>query len=114
MIDGQTPHRAERFRPRHVIGTLVAVMLVLVTGWAAFELTLAGAIAGASQQAERRLVLFDRTLEAMIERFHYLPATIAQADESQEVLERADGISRSLRKHTNLFGRECNSRKGHA
>jgi len=90
IMTSQTPNRTERFRPRNVIGTLAAMALVLITGWAAFELALAGAITGASEQAERRLALFDRTLEAMIERFHYLPATIAQADESQEVLERPD------------------------
>ncbi len=63
-----------------------ALLCVLLVGWAAFELALAGAIGNAGQQADRRLALFDRTLEAMIERFHYLPSSIALAAETSAVL----------------------------
>jgi C4-dicarboxylate-specific signal transduction histidine kinase len=73
---------------RLVIAAIASALVIAAAGWAAFEIALAGAIAGASSDATRRLALFDRTLEAMIERFHYLPATIAQAEQSGVVLER--------------------------
>ena len=72
---------------RQLILAGAALAIVLLTGWAAFELALTGAIANAGQQADRRLSLFDRTLEAIIERFHYLPSSIALAAEARAVLE---------------------------
>ncbi|MDB5622169.1 MAG: sensor histidine kinase, partial [Devosia sp.] len=61
----------------------------------AFEFALAGAIDQSGQQAERRLALFDRTLEAIIERFHFLPATVALAPEARGILlEPADPAAR--------------------
>lgn len=78
---------AELMRPRQLLLASGGLVLVLGAGWGAFEITLAGAISGASAEASRRLDLFDRTLEAMIERFHYLPATIAQAEQSHDVVE---------------------------
>lgn len=80
------PPRRERFQRRQFILAGGAVALVLATGWTAFEVALSGAIANAGQQAERRLALFDRTLEAIIERFHYLPSSIALAPEIRSVL----------------------------
>ena len=71
---------------RKLILAGAALAIVLLTGWAAFELALTGAIANAGQQADRRLSLFDRTLEAIIERFHYLPSSIALAAEARAVL----------------------------
>ena len=65
----------------------VALAAIMLTGWAAFEIALSSAIANAGQQSERRLALFDRTLEAIIERFHYLPSSMALAAEARAVLE---------------------------
>ena len=74
---------------RQLILAGVAMAIVLLTGWAAFEIALTGAIANAGQQSDRRLSLFDRTLEAIIERFHYLPSSIALSAEARAVLESA-------------------------
>lgn len=63
-----------------------ALLAVVISGWVAFEVRLAGALGSAGEQAERRLVLFDRTLEAIIERFHYLPSSISLAAEVRAVL----------------------------
>lgn len=71
---------------RQLILAGVALAAIVLTGWAAFEIALAGAIGHAGQQSDRRLALFDRTLEAIIERFHYLPSSIALAEEARAVL----------------------------
>lgn len=71
---------------RHLVWGGAALLVMAAAGWAGFELAFASTIGNASEQAERRLALFDRTLEAIIERFHYLPATIAQAAEIHTVL----------------------------
>ncbi len=71
-----------------ITGTILALMII--TGWVAFELALGGAITQASQQADRRLALFDRTLAAIIDRFHYLPDSIAFAAEVRAVLDNPD------------------------
>ena len=55
-------------------------------GWGAYELALASALDQAGEQAKRRLALFDRTLEAIIERFHFLPSAIALAPEARGIL----------------------------
>lgn len=89
---------------------LSALAIILAVGWAAFELALAGAIAGAGQQADRRLALFDRTLEAIIERFHYLPASIALAAETRAVL--ADPADPELRETANGFLSKLNDTAG--
>lgn len=74
-------------RPRQLALIGGGLVLVLGAGWGTFELTLASAISSASVEASRRLDLFDRTLEAMIERFHYMPAAIAQAEQSNAVID---------------------------
>lgn len=74
-------------QPRRLLAAAMAVALVGLVSFAAFELSMRSSIADASQQAQRRLALFERTLEAMVERFHYLPATISQASEARAVLE---------------------------
>lgn len=61
--------------------------------WVAFELTLSAAVRDAEEQAQRRLALFDRTLEAIIERYHYLPVAISQARETRLVLENPDSTA---------------------
>lgn len=83
------PGLAGFVRPRHAAIAAVALVLTALAAWAAFELSLSGAMKDASLQAQRRLALFDRTLEAMIERFHYLPATISQSAEARRVLDNA-------------------------
>lgn len=95
---------------RQLILAGVALALVLAIGWAAFELALAGAIAGAGQQAERRLALFDRTLEAIIERFHYLPSSIALSPETTALL--ADPDDPGLREAANGFLSRLNDTAG--
>lgn len=80
------PSLAGLARPRHAAGVATALALIVLASWAAFELSLGAAMQEASLQAQRRLALFDRTLEAMVERFHYLPATISQAKEARDVL----------------------------
>ena len=61
--------------------------------WVAFELTLSAAVHGAGEQAQRRLTLFDRSLEAIIERYHYLPVAISQARESRAALEEPGNLA---------------------
>jgi len=80
------PHTPTR---RRALATGAAALFIAAAGWAAFELSLASAITASSTEAQRRLDLFDRTLEAMIERFHYLPSTIAQAAESRAILQQS-------------------------
>ena len=95
---------------RQLISAGVALALVLAIGWAAFEFALAGAIANAGQQADRRLALFDRTLEAIIERFHYLPSSIALAAEAHAIL--ADPENAELREAANGFLSKLNDTAG--
>lgn len=78
----------EGLKRRHLLWGAAALVVIVLAGWAGFELAFASSIANASMQADRRLALFDRTLEAIIERFHYLPATIAQASEAHAVLQQ--------------------------
>lgn len=75
---------------RHLLFAALGVAVVLVVGWVAFELSLTHAVRNAGEQAQRRLTLFDRTLEAIIERFHYLPVAISQARESRLALDNPD------------------------
>jgi len=67
--------------------------IVALVFWVAFELTLTAAVRDAEEQAQRRLALFDRTLEAIIERYHYLPVAISQARETRLVLENPDSTA---------------------
>lgn len=83
------PSLAGLTRPRHAVIAATALAVVVLASWAAFEFSLSAAMQDASLQAQRRLALFDRTLEAMIERFHYLPAAMSQAVEARVVLENA-------------------------
>ena len=76
--------RVERHHLALLGGGLAAMLLV---GWIAYEVTLSRAISEAGDGAQRRLALFDRTLEAIIERFHYLPVAISQAGETRAALE---------------------------
>lgn len=84
------PSLASLSQPRRLLAAAMAVALVGLVSFAAFELSLRSAIGDASQQAQRRLALFERTLEAMVERFHYLPATMSQASEVRALLENRD------------------------
>ena len=68
-------------------GAALGLILVALVGWVTFELALNGAIRNAEEQAQRRLTLFDRTLEAIIERFHYLPVAISQSREARAALD---------------------------
>jgi C4-dicarboxylate-specific signal transduction histidine kinase len=88
----------------------LALAIVLVFGWAAFEIALSGAITSASQQSDRRLALFDRTLEAIIERFHYLPSSIALAAETRAIL--SDPTNPDLREVANGFLSRLNDTAG--
>jgi two-component system C4-dicarboxylate transport sensor histidine kinase DctB len=72
---------------RHLATAAAALATVAFVGWLVFELAFAAAINDAADLAHRRLALFDRTLEAIIERYHYLPEAIAQARESRAALE---------------------------
>ena len=72
--------------PRHIWASGAVLALVLMVFWIAFELTLSAAVRDAETQAQRRLALFDRTLEAIIERYHYLPVAISQAPETRAAL----------------------------
>lgn len=100
----------ELLHRRQIILAGVALAMVLATGWAAFEVALSGAIANAGQQSDRRLALFDRTLEAIIERFHYLPSSMALAAETRAIL--ADPTNRSLREAANGFLSKLNDTAG--
>ena len=64
-----------------------SLVLVMLVGWVTFELALTAAISDTGDQARRRLALFERTLEAIIERYHYLPVAISQARETRAALE---------------------------
>ncbi|NGP18375.1 ATP-binding protein [Devosia aurantiaca] len=79
-----------KFRRRQLTFTAVGLAVVALTFWVVFEVTLSAAVRSAGEGAQRRLTLFDRTLEAIIERFHYLPVAISQAPESRAALERPD------------------------
>ncbi|MBD8064966.1 sensor histidine kinase [Devosia sp. PTR5] len=70
----------------------MALLLVLVVSWASFEVSLTGTIKDAGAQAQRRLALFDRTLETIIERFHYLPVAVSQAREARQALEQPSDV----------------------
>ncbi|MHA6297185.1 sensor histidine kinase [Devosia sp. CAU 1758] len=78
---------------RHLGAIAAALAVVALVFWVAFELTLGAAVRDAGEQAQRRLALFDRTLEAIIERFHYLPVAISQARETRAALDHPDDPS---------------------
>ncbi|MDB5473996.1 MAG: sensor histidine kinase [Devosia sp.] len=100
----------ELFSRRHFVLGGIALVMVVAIGWAAFEIALAGALANAGQQAERRLALFDRTLEAIIERFHYLPSSIALAADARAVI--VDPADPALRERANGFLSHLNDTAG--
>ncbi len=75
---------------RHVVGAALGLILVALVGWVSFEVALTNAIRHAEDQSQRRLALFDRTLEAIIERFHYLPVAISQSREARNALDHPD------------------------
>jgi Signal transduction histidine kinase regulating C4-dicarboxylate transport system len=87
------PHWRGLLARRHLIAIGSALVVVLLVFWLAFEMTLTAAVRDAETQAQRRLALFDRTLEAIIERFHYLPVAISQAPETRAALENSDDPS---------------------
>ncbi|KKC33670.1 hypothetical protein WH91_07415 [Devosia psychrophila] len=109
-------HLPTRFRFRELLHRRqlllagIALTMVLATGWAAFEVALSGAVANAGQQSDRRLALFDRTLEAIIERFHYLPSSMALAAETRAIL--ADSANPDLREAANGFLSKLNDTAG--
>jgi len=100
----------ERLKQRSVILFALALVAVLGTGWAVFELTLSAGLRTAGQQADRRLALFDRTLEAIIERFHYLPSSIALASDTRAVL--LDPGNAETREAANAFLSRLNDTAG--
>jgi C4-dicarboxylate-specific signal transduction histidine kinase len=75
---------------RQLVVFAVGLTVVCLAFWVAFELTLRNAVEDAGDQAQRRLTLFDRSLEAIIERYHYLPVAISQAPESRAALENPE------------------------
>lgn len=75
---------------RHLWAIAAALALIVLVFWVAFEATLGTAVRGSGEQAQRRLALFDRTLEAIVERFHYLPVAISQARETRAALDNPD------------------------
>lgn len=100
----------EKLTRRTLIALALAVLAVLGTGWAASEWSLSSGLRSAGEQAERRLALFDRTLEAIIERFHYLPSSIALAAEVRAVL--ADPQDTERREAANAFLSRLNDTAG--
>lgn len=78
------------FDRRHIGPALTCVVLVTLVFWVSFEMALTGSLRDVQAQSQRRLTLFDRTLEAIIERFHYLPVAISQARESRYALDHPD------------------------
>ncbi|WP_332692862.1 sensor histidine kinase [Devosia sp.] len=78
------------FGRRHLIFGAIGLLAVTLIAWAAFETTLNATIHDSRVQAQRRLALFERTLEAIIERFHYLPVAISQAPETRAALANPD------------------------
>ncbi|MFD2649108.1 hypothetical protein ACFSX5_15065 [Devosia albogilva] len=76
-----------RLERRHLLPFGIGLAAMLLVGWGTYEATLSSAIDEAGNGAQRRLALFDRTLEAIIERFHYLPVAISQARETRAALE---------------------------
>ena len=75
---------------RHLWAIAAALALIALVFWVAFEVTMGTAVRGSGEQAQRRLALFDRTLEAIVERFHYLPVAISQARETRAALDNPD------------------------
>lgn len=78
------------FGRRHIVVAGIGAFAVLLVAWIAFELTLNAMTTHTQQEAQRRLALFERTLEAIIERFHYLPVAISQAPETRAALTHPD------------------------
>lgn len=85
---------------RRILLLVAIAIVVLASGVAAYNFAFTQGIDQAREASIRRLQIFDRTLEASIERFHYLPAAIAQAGEVRALLanpgdtgllERANG-----------------------
>ncbi|KQN75240.1 ATP-binding protein [Devosia sp. Leaf64] len=102
-------HRGIRSR-RTLLAFALAALAILGTGWVAFEWTLSAGLRNAGDQADRRLALFDRTLEAIIERFHYLPSSIALAAEVRDVLAEPQNTER--REAANAFLSRLNDTAG--
>ncbi|KQX35578.1 hypothetical protein ASD04_12345 [Devosia sp. Root436] len=78
------------FGRRHLVMMAIGLVAVTLVAWVAFEMTLNATIRDTRDQADRRLALFERTLEAIIERFHYLPVAISQARETRAALTNPD------------------------
>lgn len=75
---------------RRVLSLVAVAIIVLLSSVAAFEFAFSAGIRQAREDGVRRLQIFDRTLEANIERFHYLPAAIAQSSEVRTLLQNPD------------------------
>ncbi|UXN72893.1 hypothetical protein N8D56_17565 [Devosia sp. A8/3-2] len=83
---------------------LIAVgcaVVVLASCLVAYEIALQSGIAAAHDTSERRLQIFDRMLEANIERYHFLPTTLARASEIHDVLAHPEDDA--LRDRANGF-----------
>ncbi|MGB3338913.1 MAG: ATP-binding protein [Devosia sp.] len=75
---------------RRVLILVALAAAALLSAVSAFEFAFSNGINQAREASLRRLQIFDRTLEANIERFHYLPAAIAQSAEIRALLENPD------------------------
>jgi C4-dicarboxylate-specific signal transduction histidine kinase len=102
--------RQKRFWTRRTALVSAALAMLFFVGWSSFELSLSSAIRNADEQTNRRLALFDRTLSAIIERFHYLPATVAEASEVRILLR--DPTNPDTREITNGYLSRLNNTAG--
>ncbi|CUW40969.1 sensor histidine kinase, transcriptional regulator of C4-dicarboxylate transport [Magnetospirillum sp. XM-1] len=99
MTSPDTPSAAPPSRP--VVGMLALAALLggLVVAWV-YQRARAEALDGALVMGQQRLGLYASTIRAALDRFSYLPATIALDREVIEVLEgepdRADALSAKL------------------
>jgi C4-dicarboxylate-specific signal transduction histidine kinase len=75
---------------RIVVLTVVAIVLTCLSGLIAYQVALTNGLRLAEQMNQRRLQIFDRTLQANIERYHYLPSIIAQSPEIRSLLEHPE------------------------
>jgi len=84
-----------------------AVVVTLASALLAYDTALQNGLTVAGDMNARRLQIFDRTLQANIERYHYLPSIIAQAAEMRELLENP--LDDSLRAIANGYLSDLNS-----
>lgn len=93
--------------PRALAWLLVGAVVSACAAWAGYEVSLRAGVSATALDNERRLLLFERTLEANIERFRYLPSTISQSREVREVLSAP--LEEQRRLEANSFLSNLNS-----